>query len=308
MNIAYLISAHTDAPQLKRLIDALHKDAEFFIHIDKKSDITKFTSIIKGENIHFLEDRYDVRWGTIIEVYYQMALIQEVLDCRPKTFDRIFFLSGMDYPLWSNERITQYLESIGDKEILMGVNMTHPDTPKKQTELYTTARPFFNLPFLSNKTNERIGILCRKIKKALGMKKSLTLPNGWTLYKGSAWWCITYGLAEKLADTFYNNREVYKYFVDSFGSAETFIQTVAFNSEYKSRCIEYDGPYPGLDVLTPMHFIDYEPVIKVMDETDYERLIKSDKMFTRKLLSVKSDTLVKLLKDLPPTPSCKDGE
>ena len=27
MNIAYLISAHTDAPQLKRLIEALHPDA-----------------------------------------------------------------------------------------------------------------------------------------------------------------------------------------------------------------------------------------------------------------------------------------
>lgn len=294
MKIAYLISAHTDAPQLKRLIDALHKDADFYIHIDKKSDISKFTSLIHGDNIRFLEYGYNVRWGTIIEVYYQMALIQEMLDSAKK-YDRVFFLSGMDYPLWSNERITQYLESLGDKEILMGVNMTHPATPTKQNELYTTARPFFNIPFLSNKTNERIGILCRKIKKALGMKKALILPNGWTLYKGSAWMCITYGLAEKLANTFYDDHQVRKYFVDSFGSAETFIPTVAFNSEYKSRCIEYDGPYPGLDALTPMHFIDYEPVIKVMDETDYDRLMASDKMFTRKLTSGKSDELVKLI-------------
>ncbi len=28
MNIAYLISAHTDAPQLKRLIEALHPETE----------------------------------------------------------------------------------------------------------------------------------------------------------------------------------------------------------------------------------------------------------------------------------------
>lgn len=296
MNIAYLISAHTDAPQLKRLIEALHEDADFFIHIDKKSDITKFTSIIQGENIHFIEERCDVRWGTIIEVCYQMQLIAAAVDYK-RHFDRIFFLSGMDYPLWSNERITSYLESIGDKQILMGVNMTHPDTPAKQTELYTTSRPFFSFRLLSNKTNERIGILCRKLKSALGMKKSLTLPNGWTLYKGSAWWCITEDLAQRLIDEYCDNEKVRDYFMDSFGSAETFIQTVAFNSEFKSRCIEYDGPYPGLDALTPMHFIDYEPVIKVMDETDYDRLIKSDKMFTRKLLSGKSDKLVKMIKD-----------
>ena len=46
MNIAYLISAHTDAPQLKRLIEALHSDAEFFIHIDSKSDLSAFTEQI----------------------------------------------------------------------------------------------------------------------------------------------------------------------------------------------------------------------------------------------------------------------
>lgn len=294
MSIAYLISAHTDAPQLKRLIEALHKDAEFFIHIDKKSDISSFTSIIRGDNIHFIDERYDVRWGTIIEVHYQMALIREALNsARP--IDRIFFLSGMDYPLWSNERITDYLQSIGDKEILMGCDMTHPDTPAGQRELYTTARPFFNIGCLSNKSNERLGIVFRKIRKALGMRKERILSNGWRLYKGSAWWCITPALARLLVDTFYGNRAVYDYFVDSFGSAETFIQTVAFNSEFRSRCIEYEGPYPGLDVLTPMHFIDYEPVIKVMDETDYDRLVKSGKMFTRKVISGKSDKLVKTL-------------
>jgi len=292
--IAYLISAHTDAPQLKRLIDALHKDAHYFIHIDMKSDITKFTSIIKGDNIHFVDQRYDVRWGTIIEVYYQMRLIAAAVDY-PVHFDHIFFLSGMDYPLWSNDRITSYLESLGNKEILMGVNMNHPATSQQQRDLYTTSRPFFDISFLSNKTNERISILCRKLKKALGCRKSLTLPNGWSLYKGSAWWCITEGLAQSILEVFRNDKVVTQYFTDSFGSAETFIQTVAFNTEYKDRCIEYDGAYPGLAALTPMHFIDYEPVIKVMDESDYERLVASDKMFTRKLLSGKSDKLIALL-------------
>lgn len=297
MNIAYLISAHTDAPQLKRLVEALHRDAHFFIHIDAKSDITPFTSIIKGDNIHFISKRYDVRWGTIIEVWYQMQLIKAAIDY-PLSFDRIFFLSGMDYPLWSNERITQYLEGIGDKEILMGVDMTHPQTSGQQHDLYTTARPFFNISFLSNKANERLGILSRRILRAVGYRKSLTLPNGWTLYKGSAWWCISEPLAQHILSVFQDNMQVTQYFRSSFGSAETFIQTAAMNDPaWAERCIIAEGPYTTLADLTPLHFIDYVPVIKVMDESDYSRLMESGRMFTRKLLSGKSDKLVEMIEN-----------
>ena len=74
MNIAYLISAHTDAPQLKRLIEALHPDAHYFIHIDQKSNMDEFFPFISGDNIHFIPARIDVRWGTMLEVHYQMAL------------------------------------------------------------------------------------------------------------------------------------------------------------------------------------------------------------------------------------------
>ena len=44
MNIAYLISAHTDAPQLQRLVEALHPDAHFFIHLDNADAIQAITS------------------------------------------------------------------------------------------------------------------------------------------------------------------------------------------------------------------------------------------------------------------------
>ena len=89
-----------------------------------------------------------------------------------------------------------------------------------------------------------------------------------------------------------------RYFIDSFGQAETLIQTIAFNSsEWAPKCILHQGEYPGLAALTPLHFIIYEPVIKVMDETDYDTLMASGRMFTRKLVSGKSDLLVERLHD-----------
>ncbi len=295
MNIAYLISAHTDAPQLRRLVEALHPEAHFFIHIDKKSDIQPFVSLLKGENIHFLDNRLDVRWGTIIEVQYQMALIKAAIDY-PIRFDRIFFLSGMDYPLWSNERISAWLESIGDREVLSGIDMSTEHVSKQQRDLYSTARPFFAVDSFSNKTNQRLSIACRKIKKFFGCRKSLVLPNGWHLYKGSAWWCISEDLARHIYEVYSTDTRLVQYFIDSFGQAETLIQTIAFNSpEWAPKCELHTGAYPGLAALTPLHFIIYEPVIKIMDESDYDTLMQSGRMFTRKLLSGKSDKLVEML-------------
>lgn len=301
MNIAYLISAHTDAPQLKRLIEALHTNAHFFIHIDKKSDITPFVSIIRGDNVHFLEERVDVRWGTILEVDYQMALIKAAVE-HPVHFDRIFFLSGMDYPLWSNDKIVQWLEEQGDREILCGMRMDTEAINRQQKDIYSIARPFFSIGGLSNKSNQRLSIVCRKVKKFFGMRKPLWLTvegQRWSLCKGSAWWCISEELAAYVYNMYANKPEIRGYFVDSFGQAETIIQTIAFNSpEWAKKCMIVEGEYPGLAALTPLHFIIYEPVIKIMDEEDFSMLVESGRMFTRKLVSGKSDGLVDMLKKL----------
>lgn len=298
MNIAYLISAHTDAPQLKRLIEALHPDAEYFVHIDLKSDISQFTQLILSENIHFIKERSDVRWGTLIEVEYQMALIRAAVQY-PRHFDRIFFLSGMDYPLWSNEHITRWLEEQGDREILQGINMNTDYIVGGQREIYTLSRPLFHC--FNNKWNQKLSILCRKVLAALGHRKPMSLNVGyetWNLYKGSAWWCISQELAQYVLDCYDKKPEIRRYFRDSFGQAETLIQTIAFNSpEWARRCILTRGEYPGLAALTPLHFIIYEPVIKVMDASDYDQLMASGRMFTRKLRSGVSDTLIEKLRN-----------
>lgn len=289
MNIAYLISAHTDAPQLHRLISALHPDAELFIHIDKKADIAPFKALIKAPNAHFIDNRIDVRWGTMIEVEYQIALIEAAVSF-PRHFDRIFFLSGMDYPLWSNDKITQWLKSMGDKEILQGINMNTPYINAQQRELYRRSRPLFRI--FNNVWNQRLSILCRKMLSALGYRKRLSFTvagKTWNLYKGAAWWCISEELATFLLQTYRQHKEIYKYFRNSFGQAETLIQTIAFNSPlWAQRCMLVEGVYPGLDALTPLHYIVYDPVIKVMTEEDLPAMMESGKMFARKFRSGES--------------------
>lgn len=301
MKFAYLISAFTDPPQLKRLVEALHPDAHFFIHIDKHSSLSAFTSILQGENIHFLQDRIAVRWGTITQVDFQIALIEAALN-HPVKFDRLFFLSGQDYPLWSNDHITRWMEEHRDQEMLCGVRVdTEGESFCQQRRLYQGYRPYFHFPLWGAKGNDRLSILYRKTMQVLGIRKPLTLTidgTQWHLYKGADYWCISRELAAYIDQTYRLHPEIRRYFSSSFAPSETMMQTIAFNHPvWAKRCILWQGDYPGLATLTPLHFIIYDPIIKVMDETDYDTLMASGRMFTRKLVSGKSDQLIQRLHD-----------
>ena len=176
--------------------------------------------------------------------------------------------------------------------------MSSADVSPKHTKIYRHARPFFNIPHIGNTANQRLSIICRKILWALGICKPLILPNGWHLYKGASWWAITELLARYIYDTYTSTPLLKKYFIDSFGPDETLIPTIVFISPHAKRCMKVTGEYPGLKALTPLTYIDYEPVIKILTEEDLPTLLDSGKLFCRKVVSGKSDKLVEQLENL----------
>ena len=88
------------------------------------------------------------------------------------------------------------------------------------------------------------------------------------------------------------NKRLVNYFSTAFCPDETFIQTVAFNSRFASRCLLQEGRYTSLAALTPLTYIDYDPVIKVLTEEDWPVLQQSGKMFCRKTMTGTSDALL----------------
>lgn len=100
MRIAFLISAHNDVQHLKRLIEALPHKAEFFVHIDAETDIKPFTEAIDNPNVHFVERRYNIMWGSFMQVRYQMELALSLQGFKKKlmSFDFVHAMedSGID--------------------------------------------------------------------------------------------------------------------------------------------------------------------------------------------------------------------
>lgn len=296
MRLAFLISAHTDAHHLARLVGSLPEEADFYVHIDRKSDIEPFQKLLGGDpRVVFLDRRTDVIWGSLNEAEYQMELIRAALDSG-KPYAYLISMSGMDYPLWSNKRITAFFREAGGREILQGLRLTDDDPKSWQYRLY---RPFSCRHWPNGSMRSKMRVATRHLLKWLGVRKPLRIEAGgktYALYKGAAWWAITPRLARTVLREWDGNEVLKRYFRTSFCPAETFMQTVAFNNEYFApRCILTEGPFTTLAAITPLTFIDYNPVVQVLTEKYYGQLIESDKMFCRKTMTGRSDRLMDMI-------------
>lgn len=293
MKIAYCISAYTDPEQLARLINSLHSDAHYFIHVDKNVDINKFHNVMEGRNIHYIEQIY-VRWATLSQVEYQMKLLQAAIDYPSEKFDYIFMLSGFDYPLWSTNRITAFLEYNRERNHLWAMAV---ETTYYLCDLQREIWPDFEIRQLGKFCNRALRAISRKVLKILRIKKTrrLKMPDcEWMVYKGSDYFCISCELAQYVVKTYRNHDVIRKYFKNTFAPSECVIHTIIFNSAFAGSCTLIKGKYKGLDSLTPLHYID-GCHIKVLSEMDFEKLIASGKMFARKFRTGTSEKLIHML-------------
>lgn len=107
MKLAILLLCHKNAEQINLFLNTLkHPDIEFFIHVDKKSNI--IDQIEKRSDIHILPDtlRIDVRWGEFSQTQATLNLFSEAH--KMKKFDYYWLCSGQDFPIVSANKIMNY--------------------------------------------------------------------------------------------------------------------------------------------------------------------------------------------------------
>lgn len=241
----------------------------------------------------YIKTRIFTNWGGYSQCKYQKALINTCIDSG-KHYDRVFFISGLDYPLWSNKRILEYLSIHQKDELIKGMDITTCHSPQSKQERFTIYHFFRDLP-VKNLYLKRIFSGCsRQVMKLLPIRKKNFITDGEKqlhIYQGSSWWGLTYNCLKYVASQM--NRPIFEnYFKYSFAPDEMLIQTIVFNSPFASKCWLYEGPWIGLTILTPLHYIEYFEEVRTFTETDYDKLIQSNKMFARKLRTTISDKLL----------------
>jgi hypothetical protein len=298
MRLAYIIHAYKDAQQLNRLINSLDYNADFFLHVNSKADIVPFYDLLTSKrNVFFTKKRFFVNWGSFSQVIAQRELLSNVFNSG-NYYERVVCLSGLDYPIWPMERIINEFEMNKSKQFIMGFNLSKMGN-KKQLKKITVYHFFRDLKVKNITIKQFFTGTSRLIMKILPIRKRRQVVINGVLkdvYMGSDFWSLTYDCAKFVYETICKENSLMKFFKSSYVPSEMCVQTIVFNSKFSKDTVPfYNDYYNGLNNLTPLHYIEYGKSIKIFDETDYNTLIKSGKMFFRKAATGKSDKLISMI-------------
>jgi hypothetical protein len=282
MKIAYIILAYKNPDQLSRLVRKLtHKDAAFYIHIDKKSNFSGFKNVLNQLAIAsriILLPRQVIYWGGFGTIKAILQGLNSAL--KEGNFNRIVLLSGQDYPIKSNNFIFNFFENNSHKNFI----------------------PFFKLPSdiwsdggLNRIENYHFRLLGRKLTyPPLGKpihsyskifyyllkfrySKPRIFPEGLQPYGGFSGWKITDKAAKEILSFLDKRPDYLKFHKHSSCVDEIFFQTILLNSKDENllnSLINND--------LTYIKWLRGSPHPEILNAKDFEDLRKSGGLFARK--------------------------
>lgn len=231
MNHAWLIIAHNEFGILQRLISALDApECDIFVHIDKK---VKDLPVLRVENspLRFLENRIDVRWGSVSQIRCEMVLLEEALRHGP--YDYYHIISGTTLPLVSGKELEHFFESYSGNSILTG--LCHDD-PYQET-LKVRRTNLFLKSYTAKGLRGRASQFLWKASIALQRIFGIERNKGMAFYKASNWLSLTHEAVEYIVSRKHVIMKTFRY---SFCGDEYFIPTELMASPLKDKVIDID--------------------------------------------------------------------
>lgn len=266
--IAFLILAHKNPSQIVTFIDSLDCDqTDFFIHIDKKSNIMDDSSLKKlksRKNVFFTKKREKVNWGGYGDIDATIHLLKECL--KKGRYDYISLHSGQDLAIKNKYELIDFLKKNQGTEFIeffsLEIKNWWPDNPIDRIKYYWFV--------------EEIGL--DNSWELYQAQKKLNIERKYfehiQPYAGWQWWTITRACAQYIIDYISKNPSFCDYYKYTLLPDEGFFQTIILNSHFKERVLCYNLTYwegaPGQ--LHP----------KIFTEEDYNKLVASDRYFARK--------------------------
>ena len=290
MKVAILMMAHHQPSHLAKLIQALNCDwVHFFIHIDKKVDISEFVRLVpRSSNITFLDtnQRVKVYWGGYSQVKATLNLLKVARHCG-EYFERFCLLSGSDFPIKDMNHIKSVFDT---KREFIRVDRRIGDFDSNSHCNFVKYLYFMDNPFL-----QRIGWSGKIPRKAY--KKI-------SLYHGSTWWSLTSECVDYIMKFLKNNRDYTCFHQWTLSSDEIFFHSIVKNSPFASNIshdfeqVSSSDDYFKLNEHGCM-YVDWNAknvaLPKVLEVEDYNDLASSSCLFARKFDQSKSSDLVEML-------------
>lgn len=237
MKHAFLIIAHNNWWQLKKLIECLDSDThDIYVHVDKKSkdfDESYFRNSSTKSSLKFYRE-FEVYWGGFSQVQVEMFLLKQAY---ANGYDYYHIVSGADLPLKSNEEIDSFFEENKGKKFIL----YDEDALKGNPEISRRAKYYHFLQNYRRRYTEKwknsFFTFCERISLALqivfGVNRVKNLD--WQIKYGSQWVSITDELVKVILA---NEEKITSVFSYTNCADELFIQTIAFNCGFNDHIFQ----------------------------------------------------------------------
>ncbi len=231
MKIAHLILAHTQPDQLKRLVQKLaHADADCYIHIDAKQNAAAFAHLKDIPNVHFIQKRIRVTWGSYSIVQATLNSFEEIIASGIQ-YNYINLLSGQDYPLKDASFIHQYFALHHGKQFMefYSIYDTWLEAIPRITKYHLVN---YDVP-----GKFKVEKWINKLLPARRMPREL-VPVG-----RSQWFTITLSAVRYILHYLRDYPDVVSFFKLTWAPDEFIFQTVLFNSDFKEDMVNNNLRY-----------------------------------------------------------------
>lgn len=266
MKLAHLILAHSNPEQLKRLIGRLvHTDVDFYIHLDKKTDIAPFLTLADMPNVHFIQKRIKVYWGDYSIVEATVSGFEEIL-ATGIPYDYIHLMSGQDYPIKSTAHIHGFLAANPGK-----IFMQYQSVEDEWHEAIPRIKKYYLSYLKIPKGTYQIEQLLNSV---LPVRK---LPAGIVAVGRSQWFTASRDSVAYIVEYMRREKWISRFFKFSWAADEMIFQTILYNSPFKDQMVN--------DNLLYLDWSAGAPSPKMLTIDDLEALTRSDKLFARKFNS-----------------------
>lgn len=266
---AILIMAHDNVGTIETNINILDSEnIDFFIHVDKKSNIENFSILEKKSRkskICFIE-RIKVNWGAFSQIKAELSLYEAALS--KGKYDYFHLISSNDLCIVNKESFLN--KFFNEKKNFISIDKNISLKEIRRVKFYY---PLQDISFFSR---NKVGW---GLSKAICIFQSLIRIDrikNFKIYKGSNWCSLNKEFVEYLIS---NRNLIYKYFSNGKCADELYKQSIFM--KWKNFYSDDDWGNQNL------RYIDWEEggaSPKVLDLDDYEHIQKTNAIFCRKVL------------------------
>jgi hypothetical protein len=281
MTFAYLILAHKNPRQLRRLVNAIADGHVFtFIHVDQKSYMGVFKSELDElPNVVFCNRRKQVSWGGFGMIEATLELIDTMYSCGVQP-DYVHLMSGQDFPLRPNAEIFRFFRENKGKNFMDARHISLTDL------IVSGADRIQYKWFIEDEGFQRSWQLV-EIQK----QRNMTRPYFEDIqpYIGSQWWSLTGECVQWIYETCRPGYRLYDFYRHTFVPDEMLFHTMLKNSKWNDTVTDDNRRYINWD--------EGPEYPRVWRNGDFERLTGSEKLFARKFDEDEDSRIIDLLEN-----------